>query len=264
MNTSGITIKGADSGVGIIGAKVVMKSKQATYISSGDEGDLNGMVSVGAGVFRAKADNVIMAADDAALGIGNGGFVGVGKSVAVCGQRSLVMTKGGKFPVPIMWADVDNVAATLIPMYNKSVKDISNEKGASGGFSTDDIKKMVFSFRTSVQCGTDKNWTIGGNGKFKMYEPAWVQVAKIYETLRKGGVDTKVYEEGSEWKDDEGEDNGVPWPGKLAKTSAMYAQLLDLEPVNLTEKGLNKSRKKVENKSDTTEVPLFDHYLIRK
>lgn len=264
VNVSGITIKGWDSGVNVIGKMLRVKSRERTFISSGDEGELNGSISIGADTFRTRSKKIIMTTEKAGLGMNEGGFVGVGRTVALCGDRSLVLTNGGKYPVPIKWVDIDNIASTLIPQYKKSVKDISDEKGANGGMGYEDIKKMVFSFRTSAQCGTDKNWTLGASGEFRMYEPAWVQVVKIYETLKKNGVDTKVYEEGSEWEDDEGGDDGLPWPGKDAKTSAMYAQLLDLSPTNLTDNGFNRSRKKVENRSETTEVPLFDHYLIRK
>ena len=260
VSLSGVTINAAKSGVNIVGGRVNVKSKNATNISSGDEGELSGVVSIGASLLRSRTDSVTLATEGAALGIGSGGFMGVGKSVALCGENSLVTTRGGKFPVPIMWADVDNIAEKLIPMYEKATKDISTEKGAGGGFDMETLEKMVFAFRTSRQCGTDRNWTLGGKGEFKMYEPAWVQVAAIYETLKNNGVDTKAYKEGREWDEDE---NGIPWPGKDAETSAMYAQLVNLAPENLTDNGFNKSRKSVEKKSQITEVPLNDHYLIR-
>ena len=120
---------------------------------------------------------------------------------------------------------------------------------------------MVFSFRTSEQCGTadGQEWTIGAGGSLKMYEPAWVQVKDVYETLKSGGVGAKPYEEDAEWE------NGRPWPGKEAEDSAMYAMLSGLKPPkNLTGDGFNASRKVVEKETDIEERPLKESYMIRK
>ena len=91
-----------------------------------------------------------------------------------------------------------------------------------------------------------------------MYEPAWVQVMKIYETLKNGGVDSKAYEENPEWE------NGKPFPGREAEDSAEYAQLDGLQPKNLTSDGFNVSRKAVKDKSQISPVKLKGGYLVRK
>lgn len=90
-----------------------------------------------------------------------------------------------------------------------------------------------------------------------MYEPAWVQVMSIYETLKEWNVKAKNYEESPAWK------NGKPFPGEESEYSARYVQLSGMKPQNLTSEGFNKSRYAVKDKSEISTVLMKYGYKIR-
>jgi hypothetical protein len=182
----------------------------------------------------------------------------VGNSIGLFASKSLAATKGNKFPVPLKWVDVENIAETIRPYISESLQDMQTEKDVSAGFSRKVLDDIMFGFRKSIQCRTDRSWIMGGKGRFKLFEPAWVQVMKVYETLKNGGVDSKPYEEKPEWS------NGRPFPGEEAEESGLYAQLSGLQPQNLTSDGFNKKRKEVKSESDIEEVPLKGGYRVRK
>ena len=255
---SGITLRTKNQGVVVDGQKVVVRSRKVTKIISGDK-SIDGRVDIGAKTVRARAKGIYANSDNAAMAINGGSFSVNSKSIGIFAVSNLTLTKGSKYPIPMKWEDVGNVAAEYLPKFLDITKDLADEKQASEGFSADALEKMVFGFRTSQECGTDKPWSIGGSGdKFRMYEPAWIQVMKIYETLKNGGVDSKAYEEKPEW------DNGKPFPGKEADDSAEYAQLAGLQPKNLTSDGFNASRKTVKERSQISPVKLKGGYLVRK
>ena len=257
---SGITIRTKEQGVVIDGKRLNIRSRKDTRIISGDE-ELDGYISIASKIIRARADSTVIMSKtgESSVMVGKRSAAMLAGSAIVAGSRSAAIINRTK--IPILWEDMGaNVAEDILPDLEEATQDLSNEKDASAGFDHEALAKMVFNFRTSEQCGTGtgQSWTIGSSGYLKMYEPAWVQVMKIYETLKSGGVDAKPYEEKAEWE------NGKPWPGKEAEDSAQYAQLSGLKPKNLTEEGFNKSRKNVEKESDIEEKSLKENYLIRK
>lgn len=255
---SGITLRTKNQGVVVDGQKVVVRSRKVTKIVSGDK-SIDGRVDIGAKTVRARAKGIYANSDNAAMAMNGGSFSVNSKSIGIFAVSNLTLTKGSKCPIPMKWEDVGNVASEYLPKFLEMTKDLADEKQASEGFGAEALEKMVFGFRTSQECGTDKPWSIGGSGgKFRMYEPAWIQVMKIYETLKNGGVDSKAYEEKPEWE------NGKPFPGKEAEDSAEYAQLAGLQPKNLTSDGFNASRKTVKEKSQISPVKLKGGYLVRK
>lgn len=255
---AGITIRTKNQGVVVDGQKVVVRSRKVTKIVSGDK-SIDGRVDIGAKTFRARTKTTYIASEGAAMAVNRNSFSAIARSIGIYAANGLTLTRGSKTPIPMKWEDVGNIAAEYLPMFVEATKDLADEKQASEGFSAEALEKMVFGFRTSQECGTDKPWSIGGSGgKFRMYEPAWVQVMKIYETLKNGGVDSKAYEEKPEWE------NGKPFPGKEAEDSAEYAQLAGLQPKNLTSDGFNVSRKTVKEKSQISPVKLKGGYLVRK
>ena len=257
-NLSGITIRTKNQGVVIDGKKVNLRSREDMRILSGDK-DMDGMISIGAKQVRGRAKTIYLASENAAMAVNGGSFNAIAKNIGIYGQSGLTLLKGSKYPVPITWYDIgQNIAAEYLPRFEEATHDLSEEKDASAGFDAEALEKMVFSFRTSEQCATDQPWTIGGPEKLRLYEPAWVQVMEIYETLKEGNVRSKKYEEKAEWK------NGRPFPGKEAEEKAEYAQLDGLKPKNLTDDGFNVSREDVVEKSDISPVPLKDGYLIRE
>ena len=139
---------------------------------------------------------------------------------------------------------------------NEATAYLADESKASGAYNRETLDKMMFGFRTSEECGTDRPWMLGASGAFKLYEPAWAQALEIYDTLV--GVEKDTYKEEAQWE------NGKPWPGAEAENSAKYAELEGLRPKNLTDEGFNKSRKEVEKKSEITDVDLSGNYIIRK
>jgi hypothetical protein len=255
---SGITLRTKNQGVVVDGQKVVVRSRKVTKIVSGDK-SIDGRVDIGAKTFRARTKTAYIASEGAAMAVNRNSFSAIARSIGIYASSGLTLTRGAKTPIPMKWQDIGNIASEYLPKFVEVTKDLADEKQASEGFSADALEKMVFGFRTSHECGTDKPWSIGGSGgRFRMYEPAWVQVMKIYETLKNGDVDLKAYEENPEWK------NGKPFPGKEAEDSAEYAQLDGLQPKNLTSDGFNVSRKTVKEKSQISPVKLKGGYLVRK
>lgn len=255
---SGITLRTKNQGVIVDGQKVVVRSRKVTKIVSGDK-SIDGQVDIGAKMFRARTKTAYIASEGAAMAVNRNSFSAIARSIGIYASSGLTLTKGSKTPIPMKWEDIGNIASEYLPKFVEATKDLADEKQASEGFGADALEKMVFGFRTSQECGTDKPWSIGGSGgNFRMYEPAWIQVMKIYETLKSGGVDSKAYEEKPEWE------NGRPFPGKEAEDSAEYAQLAGLQPKNLTSDGFNASRKTVKEKSQISQVKLKGGYLVRK
>lgn len=255
---SGIILRTKQQGVVVDGQTLILRSRKKTKIVSGDK-SIDGRVDIGAKTFRARTKTAYIASEGAAMAVNRNSFTAIARSIGIYAASGLTLTKGSKTPIPMKWEDVGNIASEYLPKFVEATKDLADEKQASDGFDASALEKMIFGFRTSQECGTDKSWTIGASGgKFRMYEPAWVQVMKIYETLRNGGVDSKAYEEKPEWS------NGKPFPGKEAEDSAEYAQLSGLQPKNLTSDGFNASRKTVKEKSSISPVKLKGGYLVRK
>ena len=255
---SGITLRTKSQGVVIDGVRVNVRAREDMRILSGDE-EMDGMISLGEEMIRGRAKNIYLTSDEAAMSVSGSNFTAMAGTVGLYGKSGLNALKGSKYPVPIKWEDAgQNVAEQQLPQYDEATHDLSEEESASAGFSHEALEKMVFSFRTTSQCGTDQPWTIGGPSNFRLYEPAWVQVKKMYETLRNGGVESKAYEEKAEWE------NGKPFPGKEAEESAEYAQLDGMAPKNITGDGFNKGRDEVVDESSISPVPLKDGYQIRE
>ena len=255
---TGITLRTKNQGVVIDGQKVIVRSRKATKLISGNK-SIDGRIDMGAKMVRARANTVYMASEGAVMAVNRSSFTAIARSIGIYADSSLTLTKGSKYPIPMKWEDVGNIAAEYLPKFVEATKDLADEKQASEGFDSSSLEKMIFGFRTSSECRTDNTWTMGGSGgNFRLYEPAWVQIRKMYETLRNGGVDTKTYEENPEWE------NGKPFPGKEAEDSAEYAQLSGLQPKNITSDGFNVSRKSVKEKSEISPVKLKGGYLVRK
>lgn len=294
---SGITLKAKNQTIVVDGKHIAVRAGKDMRLISG-QGDIDGNISVAAKTIRSIAKNTIIAGCEAessdainrtltkigsglsktaafgdADASGFGGFdteelsaltitkksiMAVGNSIGLFASKSLAATKGTKFPVPMRWVDVDNIAEIIRPYIADALEDMRDEESAAAGFSRSVLDEIMFGFRKSIECRTDKPWVIGATGDFKLYEPAWVQVMKVFETLKNGGVDAKPYEEEAKWK------NGKPFPGEEAESSAKYAKLSNDSPQNLTTNGFNKPRKQVKRKTSIEEVDLKGGYMVRK
>ena len=255
---SGITLKTKKQGVVIDGARVNIRSKEDTRIISGDKG-VDGKISIGSKLLRTRSEKAFLSTGDSNIVMSSSGTQIVSKDIGIYAEGGLDLMKGSQIPIPLYWADAENAASKMNPQYAKATEDLKDEKSGSLGFDREALDKMMFGFRTSEECGTTTPWVIGDKkGNFKLYEPAWVQVMNVYETLKNGGVKSKAYEEKPNWE------NGIPFPGKKAKDDAKYARLSGLKPKNLTEDGFNKKRDAVKEKSDVEEVNLDGNYLIRE
>ena len=255
-SVSGITLKTNKQAVVVDGNWVNIRSKVDTRIISGDK-KLDGNISISCNNLRAKGKYIYLADhEDAAVSLSRGSVHLLGENINLLAMKSITPIANGKYPVPIMWAPVKDYPAEWIPKFAEVTEDLEDEKKASLYFERKALDKMMFGFRTSEECGTESPWAIGAGGNFRMYEPAWAQVMRVYDTLK--GIDAKKYEEKDEWG------NGFPFPGKEAKASAEYAMLMGGKPRNLTKNGFNVSREDVEPKSETTVRPLNDNYLVRK
>jgi len=255
---SGITLKTKNQGVVIDGQRVIMRSKDDTRIISGDK-SIDGNVSISAKTLRARSKSTIMSTGKSSISLNDGGAYMVGTNVGLGGGDGLIFTEGEKIRVPFKMEDAEiNIYKSVNSPCDKGTEPLSREKDAAPGFDRQALDKMMFGFRTSEECGTTKSWMIGGPNEFRLYEPAWVQVMRIYETLKNGRVDATEYEDKPEWE------NGKPFPGKEVENKAKYIKLSGSKPHNLTSEGFNLSRVDVENKSEINSDLSIKKYLVRK
>ena len=253
---SGITLRTKKQGVVVDGQKILVRSRTGTSLVSGDK-SIDGEISVGAKRIMSRAETTYISSGTSNVAITKKSVDLISKSIGVFGESSVNVTNGSK-SLAAQWQDSGtNVAAEMNPQLDEMTKNLEDEEKASVGFGREKLEKMKFGFRTSQECGAEQQWTIGGPQNLRLYEPAWIQVMEIYDTL-KGKVRSRKYEEKAEWG------NGKPFPGKEAEDKAQYVQLDGLKPMNLTEDGFNKSREEVEPKSSISPVPLKDGYLIRE
>lgn len=252
---SGITLKSGKQDIVIDGKNLSLRSRKRTSIVSGDN-EMDGDVDVAAGNLRTKAGSTDLTASDACLSISDGVVSAAADTIGIYSMHGMALTKGKKI-LAATWSDTDDdIASRQIDQMENATEYMSDEDKVSGGYGHEKLDKMKFGFRTSEECGTDKSWTIGAAGGFRMYEPAWIQVNNIFETLE--SVKTKPYEENGKWG------NGMPFPGKESAATAEYARLGGDKPENLTEDGFNADRGGVEDMSTIRMERLDGGYLIRK
>lgn len=253
----GITLKTKKQGIVIDGTRVDVRSRKHTRLISGDK-SIDGRISMAAKVIRSRSKSTYIASGENTFVVSNSMITAIGRSIGLFAKRSFSITKGSKFPVPLTWIDVMDVASEYGPKYEEMTKDLKEEKDASAGLDYKALEKMIFGFRKSEESRTLSSWTIGASGPFRLYEPAWRQVMDIYETLK--SVSDKVYKEDAKWE------NGKPFPGEEAEDSAEYAKLDGWKPQNLTSDGFNKSRKEnvLKSESNISPEPLKTSYRIRK
>ena len=250
---SGITLK-TNNDVVVDGESVNVRSRTNTRIVSGGD-DIDGEVSVAARNIKAKSDSTVISSKDgdAHVKVSNGSVAAAAASVSINAMDSVNVSRGRYRPI-LNWERGDvNIAEEEIPSLDMETSHLGSDDGASGGFSRVNLDNMMFGFRTSEECGTEKNWTIGADGPFTMYEPAWAQVVNIFDTLR--GTSVKMYKEDADWG------NGRPFPGENAEGYGVYATLPG-SPENLARGGINASRKTVKSETQIDKVRLFDSYKI--
>ena len=259
--SKGILLKSEEGTIVTDTKNLVLRADERTTVGAGEKLDgTDGQVFITAGSVYGTGDQVIFANEDAAVGITGGTGYIVGNSALIAGTSSAALISGGKYPVPIMWADVSDVASTVLDSCQPLVTILKNEEITAARFTSDKLEKMYFKFRSSPECRTDRPLEVDGSGYFTVYEPFWAQVHSKFETL-KGKVKTEVLEDCENWT---GSERGAPWPGQEAASTAKYAWLPD-GPVNMTDSGLNKSRKEVEQTSLIDgEATLVGSYIINK
>ena len=167
---------------------------------------------------------------------------------------------GNKVPVPIIWIPVGDIASTITSSCKPIVKLLRKEDAVARGFTSEKLEKMIFKFRNSKECRTDRPFEVDGKGKFTIYEPFWSQVHAKFETI-KGKVVTTVFDDCTDWQ---GSKYGMPWPGEGSSGKTIYAKLSG-GPINMTDTGLNKTRKEIQNQtqvSDSSEI--IGSYVIQK
>lgn len=258
-SVSGITLRTKNQAIVVDGNKVNLRAqKDMRVVSGGDE--IDGNLSIAAKSIRARAERAIVSAASgkAHVSLDAKSVSACAESIGLHSEQGFSVTKGSKVMVPYKWEDNEDVASKMMPKMDENTGDLADEKGASADFDRQALDKMVFGFRKSSECRTDKSWVIGGSGDFKMYEPAWLQVMKVFETLMEGKVEAKTYKEDAKWS------NGRPFPGENAENSGLYVELPETGPQNLAEGGMNVPRHMVKSKSAIRKVPLKDGYKVRK
>ena len=256
---SGITLRTKNQAVVVDGKIVNVRSKTDTRIISGDKA-LDGTISIAAEYVRSRAKSNIFAssAGKAHLIVNGRSVQAVADNIALFATKNLLPVQGMKYPVPLKWETVGAIPEEVMPSFEEMTEDLQEENKAARPFDRETLDKMIFGFRKSIECGTNQPWVIGASGQFRLYEPAWVQVMKVFETLKNGQVNAKPYEEKAEWE------NGKPFPGEEAEASAKYAKLSSDYPQNLTPDGFNKPRNLVKEETPIKEVNLKGGYMVRE
>ena len=243
--STGILLKAAEQGAIVTDTDaLILKGKDHVGIVSE-----KGNVLTNAETVITKSQTILSGNDDAVIGITDSSVFMNGSNASVIGQSSAMLYNGGKIPVPLKWKDTDTPETPPVTL---------EEEQIARGFTSDKLEKMYFTFRSSEACGTDKSWEIDGGPDFTLFEPFWVQVSTKFETLK--GLGTDTFKDCINWA---GSNRGRPWPGELA-TSAKYARISGEHPHNLTDDGLNKSRKEVLDSTSVETPPLQGNYKIRK
>ena len=259
--SSGVVIKSPNGAIVTDTKTLMLRSRSYTSIVSGNDKFEDGTVVVSSDSVYEKGGTHVKMTDDAALILSKSSAALVGDSVLVAGSSSATRITGGKFPVPMTHVDVDDPVPTLMEGLATLNSFISDEDKVSWGYTLDNLEKMRFRFRSSLECGTVSSWEIGGSDHFTINQPFWLQVRRRFETLN--GVEAKEFDDHTdEWKNLK-VDRGVPWPGREATTDGKYAKLAGDGPVNMTDDGLNKRRSEVADSTEVEETDLFPGYLIR-
>lgn len=259
--SSGILLKSAEGAIVTDTKSLVLRSDEQTTVAAGKNLDgTDGHVFITAGSLYGTGDQIIFANEQAAIGITGGTGYVVGNSAILAGTSNAILISGGKTPVPLKWEDVGDIASTILGSTGPMVNMLRKEEAVARGFTAEKLEKMIFKFRSSEECRTDRPLEVDGTGDFTIYEPFWSQVHSKFETL-KGKVQTEILEDCTNWQSSE---RGCPWPGKEAATSAKYAKLTN-GPVNMTDEGLNKSRKEIQPRTDIDgNATLVGSYIIQK
>lgn len=259
--TTGILLKSESGNIVTDTKNLILRSRKYTGILSGDKSLTDGgqimmsstdIYSHASGGLYSMTDNsaVIMTGNTAAF---------VGGSVIVAGSNGCGIFSEGKILIPLMWLECSDPASETMDKLQTAIKVLKDESKVGMGYDHEKLDKMYFKFRNSEEDNTKSSWEIQGSDHFTMYEPFWVQVKSKFETL--SGVSTKSFEDHYDtWKSNK---SSIPWPGEVILDSAQYAQISGLEPVNMTNTGLNVSRKSVKDSTPVQEVPLKTNYKIR-
>ena len=261
VSTSGIFLKSEEGTIVTDTKNLVLRAKEQSTLAAGKNIDgKEGAVYISAKDVYAIGNNVIAGNDEAAVGTFSSFAFTVGSSAIISGTDSAALISGGKYPVPIMFVDVEDVASEILNGCERITDAARNEDIVARGFTAEKLEKMYFKFRSSDEYKTNIPFEVDGREDFTLYEPFWVQVSTKYETLR-GTVSTTKFKDCENWV---GSDRGAPWPGKEAASWAKYAKISDNGPENLDEDGRNKPRKEVVDKTSVSEVALVGGYEINR
>lgn len=257
---NGITLKATNQNIVTDCNGLKLTSSDNICMASGKDGS-DGTVKVSAKNIIARASGSVRVMSEGGTNIVSEGVAKfVGSRVLLSGTNGATVKRGMEYMVPLMWRDTGvNDAESSIASEEEDTNSMKDLKGSTG-YGRDDLDKMMFGFRSSEECGTMSPWEIGAPHEdgFYLYEPAWVQMLKKFETLNR--VYTKVYSEKGEWG------NGKPFPGLKAEDSAKYIKLKEEDgPANISSGGYNENRDKVKDHTDkTTSTTLKSDYVIRQ
>lgn len=261
VRSTGILFKAHEGNIVTDTENLILRSSQTVSLTAGKE-KLEG----GGGSIYVSADNVYchgetvnLNTNSSTLHLSESALL-IGQSVIAAGTENTAIFKGTDILVPLIWAPIQtDIGNDIMSGLQPLIKILVNEKMVARGYTTEKLEKMMFKFRNSQECDTEKAWEIESSNAFTLYEPFWVQIKTKFETLK--SVTTKDFEDHPDaW----GGDIGNPWPGKDAVNEAKYAKLANDEPINLDDDGFNKPRKEVQKESPVTEVNLFPSgYKIR-
>lgn len=253
--TRGIVLKSRDGTVVTEAKNTVIRGYDNISVMSGETAPEGNILISGRGVYT-YGESVISTTEDAACLVSNSGIL-VGDSAMIAGAGAAVF-KGTEVMVPLMWADVGvDAHDVVLEALTDLTEFLKNEKKVTLGYSYDKLEHMHFKFRSSRECRTTEPWELQGK-KFALYEPFWIQVSPVYETLH---LKSEAYED---HPDDWAQNMGKPWPGTEARSKGKYITLKDPYPQNLDKDGLNVSRKEVNDNTPIIELPIFPNYLIRE
>ena len=256
--STGISIIAKDSAVFTQG-KVIHQSCQDRMILEGKDpngGVAEGELWIACKNILATADNLVSFTSGEDSGILLTSSVGCvyGPTALVAGGGSLGLFKGSKIWIPLMEADAADVYSLLAETAETLYDIFQVEDDWLMPFLPSDREDFEFTYRSSVQYGTDKGTEVYKAEKFYMYRPMWAQMLLAGHRYIEEQLET--------WEEYAIEDTYV-WPGEEHYEGSDGYVVMD-EEVNLGDSSteMPKGRNDVDNKSGEFSGSSFHEYEV--
>ncbi len=255
VGSSGINLKAPGSRVFIWGGTVHLSAAANMIIETIDR--TAGRVMVLAGRVLGFASNWLLAGEEgtASIQLSRNSATVTGDSVALQGDKSVLISRDAQILQPLQWVDTADNPAQSTQAFTRSESDAATTDTFLGEFSAEEREKIKFTFRKADQYGTDKATETDPSAmKFQLYQVPWQRLAEAGHPLVPSSTD--VWEE-------EKVNETYPWPGKVNFESPVYINIT--QESNTNEDGTTKNRIELSNEPGAFVGKSLNEYpVIRK